>query len=1083
MGDSVSGPSARARLGSFEVDLRSGELRSLEPGSSTGTVLLREQPFQILRMLIERSGKLVTRAEIKKALWPNDTIVDFDHGINVAIGVLRRALGDSAANPRYIETLGRRGYRLLASVDWVRTVTGANGTAVMPHSPARPAPRDMVGRKVGHYRVLEVLGGGGMGMVYKAEDLKLGRRVALKFLPEELGSDPIALARLEREARTASALNHPNICTIFDIEEFEGQQFIAMELLEGETLSARIAASAPDPMPRPEALDIAMQVCAGLQAAQEKGIVHRDIKPGNIFLTRLGPVKILDFGVAKLVTTGDADGGIEVDQDATPGVSPTTDPELTRTGVSVGTRAYMSPEQLRKQPLDARSDLFSMGLVLYEMATGRRAFADEPSTTTDETATGTKEGGENAPRPRPRTLDRAIPRALGATIGRALEADPANRYQTAAEMRRDLERIRLGKRSPEQRRIRFALAGAVLLVLLVSGTWLWRWRARPAVTLAPDDTIVIAHLTNETSNRVFDEALYTALRVGLEQTPYLNVLADSKVLGELKALKLAESTRVTPQIALEVCRHTGSRIVVSPSIADAGNRLRLELSGLDCRSGARIARVEQEAASQDVVIHALGMAGAQLRARLGEPAVSVAKFNTPLDQATSAAPEAVELLTLGYRRHLAGSPRDAVPYYERAIRADSNFALAHSALAVAQGNLGQVSLSMASARRAFELRERSTLPARRHIESYYYFFVTGEDDVGCDVVAQWVQTFPHDQVARQNFSACLSELGEPDRALGQAREAARLLPATWTYQWWVARAVEADRLDEARSIYEEALRRGFDSPELRDGRALLAFLEKDEETMREQWKWAEGKPGAEPILLKGRALFEAYHGRLRDSLHFAKKVTALLPKQGDRVELFSTLMQAESGIRGDVSGGMGAPDQPFETRILAALTLARVGKLDLAQKIAHALRREFPTHTLLQKYCLPLIDGAVKLESDDPTGAIEALKPAARFELTAWFGAPSLYSPYLRGLAFLRMRDGQAAAGEFRKMLAHPGLVGRMAIGAMARLQLARAEHLSGHDTAALPMYEEFLSLWKDADADVPLYKEAKAEYRRLRSP
>jgi eukaryotic-like serine/threonine-protein kinase len=1077
MSGTGSGPSARARLGSFEVDLRSGELRPLEQGASSGTVLLREQPFQILRMLIDRGGKIVTRAEIKKALWPNDTIVDFDHSINVAIGSLRRALGDSAASPRYIETLGRRGYRLLPAVDWARTGSEGDGTAVVtPPSPPR-ALGDLVGRKVGHYRVLEVLGGGGMGMVYKAEDLKLGRQVALKFLPEELASDAIALARLEREARTASALNHPNICTIFDIEEYAGQKFIAMELLEGETLLQRIAAWAPAPIPPLLAMDIAMQVCTGLQAAHEKGVVHRDVKPGNIFLTRQGPVKILDFGVAKLVATGDAASETEVEHDAAPGVSPVTQPGLTRTGASVGTRGYMSPEQVRKEPLDGRSDLFSLGLVLYEMATGRRA-------STDETTTSTDEPGVSAPPALPRALHPAIPRALDATIAKALETDPASRYQTAAEMRRDLERIRDGTRSPDRRRIGYALAGAVLVALVVSGAWLWR--ARPSMTLAPDDTIVIAHLTNETSNPVFDEALYTALRVGLEQTPYLNVLADSKVRGELKPLNLAESTRVTPQIGLEICRHTGSKIVVTQSIADAGNRLRVELGGVDCRSGARIAHVEHEAASRDAVIHALGVAAAQLRALLGEPAASVARFNTPLEQATSASPEAVELLTLGYRRHLAGSAHDAVPYYERAIRADPDFALAHAALAVAHVNVAENIAAAASARRAFELRERLTLPARLNIESAYYRDVTGELDVACEVTEQWVQTFPHDLVARQNFGACLGDLGEPDRALGQAREAARLLPAAWTYQTWVERSLEADRLDEARSAYEEALRRNFDSPNLRDRRALLAFLERDDETMRAQWKWAEGKAGAEPALLNGRARSEAYHGHLRASLHFAKTAAALWAKQGEgeasRVELYSTLLRAEAGVRGDLPVATGVPEQSLTTRALTALTLARTWKLDQAQKAADMLRRDFPSHTLLQKYCLPVIEGAVKLQSNNPAGAIEALGPAAKYELTAWVVFPNLYSAYLRGLAWLRMRDGQAAAAEFQKVLAHPGLVGRWAIGAMARLQLARAHHLSGNDAAALSSYEEFLSLWKDADDDLPLYNEAKAEYRRLRS-
>jgi len=309
----------------------------------------------------------------------------------------------------------------------------------------------------------------------------------------------------------------------------------------------------------------------------------------------------------------------------------------------------------------------------------------------------------------------------------------------------------------------------------------------------------------------------------------------------------------------------------------------------------------------------------------------------------------------------------------------------------------------------------------------------------------------------------------------------------WTYESWVIRSLEADRLDEGGSAFEEALRRGFDSPELRNQRALLAFLERDDETMRAQWKWAEGKAGAEPVLLHGRALSEAYHGRFRASTQTARTAAALGAQRPERdvsrVELDSTMMRAEAGVRGDVPVTVGGPDQPLYTRVIAAVTLARLGKLEQAQKAADTLRREFPSHTLLQRYYLPVIEGAVKLESNDPAGAIEALRPAAKYELTAWPALPPLYSAYLAGLAFLRVRDGQSATAEFHKVLAHPGLVGRWAIGAMARLQLARAEHLSGHDAAALPLYEEFLSLWEDADDDVPLYKEAKAEYRHLRSP
>ena len=492
-------------------------------------------------MLIESGGKIVTREEIKSTLWPNDTIVDFNHSINVAIGILRRALGDSANNPQYIETLGRRGYRLLLAPERLESVIEiSRGEAASTQ--AKPGPSSLIGRKVSHYRVLEVIGGGGMGMVYKAEDLKLGRRVALKFLPEELANDAGSLQRFEREAQTASALNHPNICTIYEIEEYEGQPFIVMELLEGETLLDHLAASPSTALPVDPLLDIAVQICRGLQAANEQGIIHRDIKPANIFLTKQGPVKILDFGLATLASTEDVakiaphEGtGIVSASSEQPSreqateVSGRTHSNLTRTGIAIGTAGYMSPEQIRKEKLDARTDLFSFGLVLYEMAAGRRPF-------TGETAAVVHDAILNHTPAAVHDVNSAVPRGLDAVIAKALEKDRSRRYQSAAEIRVDLERVRREMR-PVRPRLRKWLALAAVLLIVVIGVWFYQ-DYRNRVTLSADDTIVIADVDNRTSDAAFDDALNTALRVGLEQTPYLNVLAPDKVSGTLRLLNL-----------------------------------------------------------------------------------------------------------------------------------------------------------------------------------------------------------------------------------------------------------------------------------------------------------------------------------------------------------------------------------------------------------------------------------------------------------------------------------------------------------------------------------------------------------------
>lgn len=484
----------RVRLGDFEVDLRAGELRD-----GDRVVLLQEQPFQILSMLIARGGEIVTREEIQKKLWPNDTVVEFDHSINAAIKKLRRELGDTADAPQYIETVARRGYRLLVPVEtvaaeikpaWVwkpekSEIRLERGTATETFHRRRATDRNeavishggMIGKKVSHYRVLSVVGGGGMGMVYKAEDLKLGRQVALKFLPEEMAWDTVALQRFEREARAASSLDHPNICTIYEVEEHEEQPFIVMQLLQGETLRDLLSSmsGSGSKLGADEFLEIATQICEGLEAAHSKGIIHRDIKPANIFLTTSGTVKILDFGLAKLVKEAGSDGVQLEPGGAVPAGRPVAgDSSLTRLGSTMGTAGYMSPEQVRGEKLDARSDIFSFGLVLYEMATGQRAFSGE-------TAAAVQGAIVKCAPVAVSEWNAEVPRGLEEIIGKALEKDRAKRYQTVAELEAELQRV-TSERNSRRARVgrRWALwsaAGAVIIVLaagLVAARFAWQ---------------------------------------------------------------------------------------------------------------------------------------------------------------------------------------------------------------------------------------------------------------------------------------------------------------------------------------------------------------------------------------------------------------------------------------------------------------------------------------------------------------------------------------------------------------------------------------------------------------------------------
>ena len=514
----------RVRLGAFEVDLHSGVLYPAGAVGHDHKTLLREQPLRVLQMLIEGGGKVVTREEIKKRLWPNDTIVDFDHSINVAIGILRQTLGDAADNPRYIKTLVRQGYQLIVPVEWRESATEAPKLEYPQIStPLLASPGGLTGTRISRYRVLEVLGGGGMGVVYRAEDLRLARPVALKFLPEEIVGQPAAIQRFEREAQTASALNHPNICTVHGIEEHEGKPFIVMELLEGETLSTRLAQS-HGPLALTAFLDTALQVCSGLQAAHAKGIIHRDVKPANIFLTMDGPAKILDFGLAKLASSREQQAAPTEDTSLPVSSSPQEPvaqpsllhdlPSLTATGTALGTFAYMSPEQIRKEELDCRTDLFSFGLVLYEMATGCRAFPGESVEVVHEAILHQTPSSA-------RVLNSEVPRRLNTIICKALEKDPAHRYQSPAEMRNDLLLVQKELR-PGVHLARSWLAMATAILVLFAATALY-WRFNSRITLSSSDTLVLADMNNQTGDTALGDGMNLALQVALQQTPYLNL--------------------------------------------------------------------------------------------------------------------------------------------------------------------------------------------------------------------------------------------------------------------------------------------------------------------------------------------------------------------------------------------------------------------------------------------------------------------------------------------------------------------------------------------------------------------------------
>ena len=1067
--------SGRVLFGAFELNLSTGELRSIEVPDPDNKVLLREQVFQVLRMLLEREGNIVTREEIRGRLWPNDTVVDFDHSINATIKALRRALGDSADNPQYIETLARRGYRLMVATEYRESAPGIPPREVT----AEPSLQSgsLIGKKVSHYRVLDVIGGGGMGMVFKAEDLKLGRLVALKFLPEEFAGDAVALKRFEREAQTASALNHPNICTIYEIEEHEGQPFIAMELLQGDTLRDRLSASKQKPLPLPELLGISAQICDGLQAAHDKGIVHRDIKPANIFLCESGTVKILDFGLAKLAGS---DVALERTEAASTTVPKTSSSEslknaLTRTGTTAGTAGYMSPEQVRHEELDTRSDLFSFGLVLYEMACGERAF-------TGQTLVDVHEAILHQPPAPARARNPVLPRSLDLVLAEALEKDRNRRYQSATALKDDLARIARETR-PARRWKRRALAAGTLVA--VGALSVWRYEVyRHRITLAPTDTIVLADVDNRTNDPVFDEALNTALRYEMEQTPYLNVLGLDKAYATIGQLKLVPTTKITPVIAREICNKTNSKMVISDSIADAGNRYHLEMKALDCGSGATLAEERTDISARNQVVHELGATAVRLRRKLGEPAESLTRFNQSLEKATSASLEALQTGAEGNKLFLVGNAEGALKLYQQAVELDPNLALMHGRMGAAYLFLGNTELSAASYTRAYQLRDRLTEKDGLNTEIAYYGRVTGDWEKEYSSVLRLLEIFPRDVLAHANLRAAFVYLGQPDRAADEAAETARLQPSPYYFGSAIQSIRFASRFNEAKSWLAKADALKLDNSLIRRERLIVAFATGDRNNVEKILKEEERGSYREDFLHE-HSLIEIQQGRFHSAERLRLQASGRTSKasNADWWMVLSALEDAEVGkdveTRRYESKAAGSP-LDRENTIALALALARSGRTAEAGSLADQISAERPEDTLVQHYFIPTIRAAIELDQHDPAAAIDLLRGTAKYDLAFTGSFDSVYPAYIRGLACLGLGDGQSAAAQFQKLIDNPGFSVRHVIGPLARLQLGRAQKLMGDNASARKSYEEFLSTWKDADPDIPIYRQAKAEYAQL---